>query len=485
MTASRLSINYLFLLKNFFFLKIGITSILLFYIDIFFSLGLSILIMFLITIYAFYQFQKKRIDFLIIFLLLIFLLPFIHMFPYLWFDFDSSPLNKFGMAINPYMLDQRVVQLTAMLGAVGAMGVASGISSVTVRNYSSITSSKKINYDFKTIGLGIWFIWFFVGILLSILSFPTDTLFLKSYTFANSFFTNASFNFDSSWLISYIILTFTTIDSIIEKKPQTKFLKSIFTIIGLLYVFIKTQFLTGNRECLPFIFGLFLAFFYWIPKFTNKSNKFYFFKIIIVVFLILTISLIVSNFRQNLEGTTRQEFFKISAQALIDQLEFDRIFTGTWTASLLTPLSVAGDHIYNLLELKKGKDYLDIFLSLPPGFISDLLNYERPISSQYSPAHEMRYGGGGVHALVLPFRNFSIFGVFFIPFLWTVFFLRLEKFAQKNISVSNLSLLVTIVLAGPHWMWYGEKVIINAIIIWFLLAFFFKLSTNLKFYKKT
>jgi len=72
--------------------------------------------------------------------------------------------------------------------------------------------------------------------------------------------------------------------------------------------------------------------------------------------------------------------------------------------------------------------------------------------------------------------NFKMFGVFVIPAIWTSLLMHYEQRALRRISVINLSFLVTIVTAAPHFLWYGEKSGINAIIIWIVLSFFYRIS---------
>jgi hypothetical protein len=151
-------------------------------------------------------------------------------------------------------------------------------------------------------------------------------------------------------------------------------------------------------------------------------------------------------------------------------LGVSNLLHGTWSAVLLTPLSVAGDFVNGRLDLKMGRDYLDLLLSVPPGLVTDLVGYERPIDATRGPAWEMRYGMGGTHAVVLPFMNFRMAGVVLIPALWAYLVVRYEKFAVRRVSVANLSLLVTIVLAAPHWLWYGEKNGFNALVLWLALS---------------
>jgi hypothetical protein len=84
----------------------------------------------------------------------------------------------------------------------------------------------------------------------------------------------------------------------------------------------------------------------------------------------------------------------------------------------------------------------------------------------------MTYGIGGIHAVVMPFYDFRIVGVFVVICAWSFIFARIE---QKPLSFNRISLLGMVFAAAPWWLWYGEKSIINAIIIWWLLMKLHKL----------
>ena len=83
---------------------------------------------------------------------------------------------------------------------------------------------------------------------------------------------------------------------------------------------------------------------------------------------------------------------------------------------MLSSLSVIGDYVegtskrmdlFGNTEILWGRDYLDLFLSIPPGAIADLIGYQRPWNTEYSPwdgiCHMVREE---THLYVLPFRNF-------------------------------------------------------------------------------
>jgi hypothetical protein len=46
-------------------------------------------------------------------------------------------------------------------------------------------------------------------------------------------------------------------------------------------------------------------------------------------------------------------------------------------------------------------------------------------------------------------------------------------------TVSGLSLLLSVMLAAPHALWYAEKNWINAIIGWSILSFCYRISLSM------
>jgi hypothetical protein len=54
-----------------------------------------------------------------------------------------------------------------------------------------------------------------------------------------------------------------------------------------------------------------------------------------------------------------------------------------------------------------------------------------------------------------------------------------SNFVKKNFNQINLSLLITLVMVSPHWLWYGEKNVMNAFFIWFFFSFLYRLIIKL------
>lgn len=466
----------------FLFLSIGIISVFLFHTDVFLPIWVSVAIFSGVSLFLWSGYKHKRVGVLMLLLWLVYALPFIHIVPYLWFDFaNEHPLVLWGLAVNPYMLDERIIQLTAMIGAVGGIGFALGVSlnnKAIVRDTGISTIGKR--RLIRTLSTPIWMVWVICGVALSWLAAPQDTLFTANYTASDSILEDA--NFSSSWMISYVLLAFALCDAILDQKPGRRAFKKQIVFWAIVYVVVFLQLLRGDRAAVPFVFGALLVYYYWAAPITQKRQmQLPWKKIVAGGFVLVVVSMVI--------GVTRHSLTEVKdISQLVGLLanlhesgviSISNLLHGTWSAVLLTPLSVAGDYVHNLLPLNLGEDYWNLFLSTPPGFIADAVGYTRPISALAGPAWEMRYGLGGTHAVVLPFMNFRMLGVAVIPALWAYIFTRYEKGALKRLSISNLALLCTIAMAAPQWLWYGEKYGFNALVIWLLLSILYRVSLSI------
>lgn len=455
----------------------GLIAIGLFHADVFFPIWISVALLIFVSMYFLHLYRTQFLGILMLVLWLVYVLPFIHIVPYLWFDFNQTdPLQMWGLAVNDYMMDQTVVELTAMLGAVGAMGMALGASlNVKPIAKDSGTNSDGTRRIFRTMSVPIWLGWVSIGVGLSWLVAPEETLFNAAYTTSVAKIDTARFG--SAWMMSYVILGFAFCDALLEGKWSIK-MPIIMGAVAIVVVFF--QLLRGDRESIPFVFGLSLAYFYWATGITQRRTvKVLWLNIVGVGVGLVVVSMFIGALRHTLIGASILDIGGFVREMNEEgTLGFDTLLHGTWSATLLTPLSVAGDHVYDLLELKLGRDYLDFVLSIPPGFIAEALGYIRPLDQERGPAWEMRYGIGGTHAVVVPFMNFRMVGVFLIPAIWSFIIASYEKSALQRVYVANLTLLVTIAMAAPHWLWYGEKSGFNAIVLWLVFSIFYHVSVG-------
>jgi hypothetical protein len=375
------------------------------------------------------------------------------------------------------MLEETIIQLTAMIGAVGGIGFALGVS----LNNKAIVRDTGMNRGLvRQLSTPIWIVWVIGGVVLSWLSAPESTLFTANYSESKSVLDDG--NFSSAWMISYVLLAFTLCDAILDQNPARKAIKRMIVFMAIAFVVVFLQLLRGDRESITFVFGTLLVYFYWAAPLTQKHQmQMPWMKILVGGFVLIVISIVVGGARHSFLGILDIGTLVALLIDLFGSEDFNifSLLHGTWSAVLLTPLSVAGDHVYKLLPLKFGEDYLNLFLSLPPGFVADAVGFKRPLDALDRPALELRYGLGGTHAAVLPFMNFRMLGVLVIPALWAYIITHLETVALKRLNVTNLTLLCTVAMAAPHWLWYGEKNVINALIIWFLLAVLYRISLSI------
>ncbi|MCG3775257.1 MAG: hypothetical protein JW395_2088 [Nitrospira sp.] len=427
------------------------------------------------------RFRHRRVGGLMLLLWIVYALPFIHIIPYLTFDFeDEAPLVLWGLAVNPYMVDARVIQLTAMIGAVGAVGIALGVSlsrQIIVRDTGSDTLGRRRR--FNSLPMSALLFWAIVGVLISWLTAPRSTVFTAVYTESKSALDGM--NFSSAWMVSYVFLIYVYCDAILDQNPARRWLKKAIAYSAVAYVVVFLQLLRGDRESLPLVLSLFLVHRYWAAPVTQKrrsrlSKK----RIVLIVLALGSVSILTGTLRSSLADV--RDISQLSEVLLqlyeSNAINASNLLAGTWSGALLTPLSVAGDHVYGLLPLNLGSDYVNILLSVPPGFIADAVSYARPIDGLSGPAWAMRYGMGGTHATVVPFMNFRMVGVLVIPAVWAYLLTRYEKRALKCLTVRNLALLCAVAMASPHWLWYGEKSGINALIIWALLGVAYRVSLS-------
>lgn len=462
------------------FLTFGITGIYLFLEEIYLPIVVSAIVIAMAGLHLFTLAKQSRVGPLTILLFVVYALPFIHIIPYIWFDFDAeSPLILWGLVVNPYMTDKAIIELMSMIGAMGAAGFVVGASLLQGKLSMDLSSEEVVRYRVlqKTLSMPVFLTWTAIAVVLTWISAPSDTVFTAVYTESAARYDN--WNFSSAWMFSYAFLVFALSDSIFEVSPRVRKLKRKIVFYSILLIVIWFQLLRGNRESLPLVLAAVLMCYTWSKcLFDSKKGKrklnwpimlFYLFFVFIATYLVGVI-------RSGLVGVgSLSDLINVFSDMVESgAIGFDNLISGTWSAVLLTPLSVSGDYINGSLPLKYGHTYLDLLCSIVPGFLADWIGYTRPIDALHGPAWDMTYGLGGTHAVVVPFVDFRMAGVFIIVALWSFAFAKAERYLIKHLTVSNLALLGIIATAIPHWLWYGEKIIMTALIIWLILSIFYR-----------
>ena len=463
------------------FVFIGAVGILAAQEGVYFPIWLSALILLITGYSVFTLYLRSLIGPLTVLLFVAFALPFIHIFPYIWFDFDAEyPRTFWGLVANSYMRDRATVELMSMLGAIGAAGFATGallIGANCPTDWRSQIAGRNQRTE-NTLSLSQFVVWVALAVTLSWIAAPTQLVFEAAYT--QSAAISADWNFSSAWMISYSILVFVFADSLFESSPKLGDLKRKVVIGSALFIVVWLQLLRGDRESLPLVLSMLLMYFAWgkyLHRSIKRQSSFKWYVPAVLAVGIFLVSYIVGALRHSLVDLDTAMEIAATVADLQESgvIRIQDLISGTWSGALLTPLSVAGDHVRGLLPLKLGEDYADIIASILPGFVADWIGYTRPIDSQSGPAWEMTFGLGGTHAVVVPFMNFRMIGVFLVICLWAYLIGKLEQRSLSRLTTVRLSLLGTMAVAIPHWFWYGEKYVINAAIIWFLLSMLYRL----------
>lgn len=449
-------------------------SIFFFHLNILFNIKFSSILTIFLLIYFYRKFKKNEIGIISLYTLVVWLLPFIHLIPYIFHgDFSIDPLRVGKGQGATLIYDEKIVELTFMILATTALGIGLSISFFNKKTSKfdfNILYNKKTSVS--TLPLFFWFFWFILATIMFIGTTPPGGSFFSAvyHGRARGFFdfTGAAF------LIAYIFIIFVIIDSFLDTNTRIRGIKKLFCLFILL-AFVN-NIMTGTREAIPFLFGIILFYYRWAYIHINKkqlkasSKKFFF-----LIFAIFVFAQIVGNTRHALVSLNYQETLDV----IKDYLNLYYFIHGTWTSAFMTTLSVSHDYI-DFQDFRLGKDYLDLFLSIPPGFVADLIGYTRPISMSAGPAWDMRYGVGGTHITVLPFRNFGMFGVFFLSFLLFSIILKIEKIGFSRFSVVNLCLLVTAITVMPLFLWYGDKFFINSVIIFSFFSVFYRICLSFR-----
>lgn len=420
------------------------------------TMTLSFVFLGLSFLYARYQ----HFPFLISFALCIFFLPFIHILEYLLNEDIVVQDLVWGLMPNIYNKDINVISRLSTVGCIGVIGLFFGIVFFQIIN----VRKKNLALEFGIFPYSLKWGWFsvigFFAFFLSLMNTPLRSIFEGAYAFSDSIAFVNKINFNGAWQLSYVFLLLLHLDFLLNPKGRVKVLKAFIVAVLFFIIVFWFQLMRGDREC----FGLIVAMAVMFFVNTEKGLKLSKFKLCLagsILFVFVLLFQYVGLIRSTLY-TGEIPAFKINTD----------MFVGTWTSALLTPLSVVGDMYYDSMELQKGKTFLDIFLSVPPGALTNAFGVERAIEATHGPAWQMRFGIGGTHAIVVPMMNFGICGVLFVSMLYGIFFSWVESLIDSFHMFGRL-LYGALFIGLPIWFWYGELSGIRAVMAAFIVYVFY------------
>lgn len=389
--------------------------------------------------------------------LLLYAMPFSATIGYLFdphFVWWNTPL-AYPLCSDP-ALNSRMV----WIGICGLCGMMSGIQlrlTVGVKPSATATGTPA-----RVLSAAPFFVLLLAAILLSQISAPRETIWEANYASEQSASSSAAINFNGSFLVSYLILILLYVDSENEPAGSTRRREKRLWLAGAsLYIVVVLQLMRGDRECTGLIAGvvaLYLTSAQHIGRGlmqhreTLRRVAWIAGPMLALVCLLISLGFVRSTLSTG--GGTMSELSEIPKRALT---------LNTWTGVLLTNLGMVAQESTSGMEYQNGQTYVDYFLSLPPGVITQAIGYERPMDGMNSPNWWYSpLSGGGVHPCVVPYNNFGVFGVFSVMALMGAFVTRCELCAHGH-GLANRVLYGCIVTVSMLWLWYGDMNFIRGV----------------------
>ena len=263
----------------------------------------------------------------------------------------------------------------------------------------------------------------------------------------------------SIFLVSYSLLVVLGIDALRETLPTLKRLKVIALLVGVTYVVVVLQLLRGDRESLGLLVALGALYVSHRPdeetdvaQAVNRRIR----GLLPVAVGTLCAFLAVGQLRYAGGGTA-------GGVSALTAVSGEVVSGGTWTAVLLGNLGLSGEHVGGGMAFLNGKTYVDYLLSLPPGFVTRSLGIVRPLESLNGPGlwyYPLQWGG--VHPVVVPFKNFGPFGVLLVLGMFGFVIARREYWSRLTTFWPRLW-YASFFLGSFSWFWYGDMPFIRTL----------------------
>ena len=405
------------------------------------------------------------------FFVLLYSLPFAATIGYL---FDANFIWTRAPNVQPLCLIPEIINVMLSIAIVGLCGLLAGIEAMACWFYcnsapmaSGAESRTEETCLSRTLSLPMTAALLGVSIYLSALHSPAKTIFEEPYAIKSAAKLNAS------WLGSYMILILLYLDFEREQPGFRRRCKVLGFSAAVAYIIVVLQFLRGDRECAGLVIGLAMLFITrpvtilgtGAEKPRSRLRR----ALLLATPLTIAVALMAGL------GTLRNianESTYVDIDTRSDSVKY--LTRNTWTAVCLNNLGLATDHYYGTIDYLYGRTYLDYFLSLPPSPITKRLNYVRPLDGSANPAQWYRclISFGGMHPVVVPYRNFGIWGVIPVLFLCGAFISFCELQNERGIFSTRL-LYGCVATSSMSWFWYSDMNMVRTLMICGGLYLFF------------
>jgi hypothetical protein len=355
--------------------------------------------------------------------------------------------------------DSRVSSEMMAVGVVGLLGLLVGMRLAQAFCHPRI--ARPARTPTPTLGQGMTIAFAAVAVGLSWIVAPKATIFTAAYNTGNSAIVAAPMNFNAAWLLSYVTIVVLVIDCERERSDRLRRLKRIVIGIAVAIIVVFLQVLRGDRECSGLLVAL--AFLYltgsdsaWLLRRTSDLVK-RLRRVAVPAAVVFLIFLILGAVRVSLASPEQRQRLSVYQSFLTTFQE------NTWSSILLTNLAQAGQFRSHTAHYLYGETYADYLKSLPPGIVTRAFGIERPLESDRGP-NWWFFGvsAGGIHAVVVPFRNFGMPGAFLVLMLYGWFIAWLEIRNDQHAFWRRL-LYGAACVGSFFWFWYGDMTMVRAL----------------------
>jgi hypothetical protein len=411
-------------------------------------------------------------------MMLLYIMPFMHTWNYLFnIDYLFSPYYILSHA---YQLDPEIYIRMCMVGLIGTIGLILGFGLSTCFRMKDINKSKVDNRRLSLIPFTLFAV---ISYFLSYGSHPSEVGILDTtHVIASSGLAvlSRTVSFHGAFTFSYCIIAVLALDMIGDYPSRRR---SKLCILGFIIfpIIVVHNILNGDRVFVGLVLGLLFLFIYsgllnshWtqlVMQMQISMKRLYWTGFILAA--MYTVALTLGSWRAT--AHLGVGFF----ESLYGLITSGNIYNGTWTAALLTPLSIIGDMIYGDKSLRWGTTYLDYFLSLPPGPVAELLGYTRPFDVGKGLTSDIRFTLGGYHPVVPALLNFSSFGVLIVLTIWGYLFGRSERVAQTG-DKWHLLFGACLLITSYGWAWYGTMWIVRGMMGAYAAWWMYKVALTLE-----
>jgi len=354
----------------------------------------------------------------------------------------------------PWSLDYqdapRSIEIMLALGLLGLVGLVTGLLLAGGARWPREQPDRLpvLGMTRYLIGLGLAF-----G--LSWLSTPSETILMARYGLDQSAAAASTARFDAASLVAYILLCVLLVDADSDvARPDRRAAKLVFLLAVSGYIIVFHQLLRGDRECAGLVAAM-LAYALTSVRATGRERLRVLRRRLVAVWAAGT--LIVTVF----VGLTVTRMTLGDRSLLAPQTLLEGATNSTWTAVLLTDLSLADRFRRGEMVVEGGRTYLDYLLSLPPGFLADAVGWKRPLEASRGPSFLfMDISSGGCHLPLVPFLNFRWIGVLLVLTLNGWMLGRMERWADHRGRAQRFAYIATFTFL-PFWFWYGDMYVIR------------------------